>query len=162
MRFANDFHSWLRHSWQLLANRLTRDPKIVIHGNSSIILYFIGDISFQNISVQGGGKCNQCQIFLYQMVPSSIEIQLGEALFKIPRWDFRPLTELPKYILVWREFDKVVSETQYTKWHTIWNDPHIKNRKPWLRIAELFVVNAIICDVTPIHCKGAVCGCDPY
>ena len=42
MRFANDFHSWLRHSWKLLANRLTRDPKIVIHGNSCIILYIIG------------------------------------------------------------------------------------------------------------------------
>ena len=39
MRFANDFHSWLRQSWKLLANRLTRDPKIVIHGNSCIILY---------------------------------------------------------------------------------------------------------------------------
>ena len=39
MRFANDFHSWLRHPWKLLANRLTRDPKIVIHGNSCIILY---------------------------------------------------------------------------------------------------------------------------
>ena len=39
MRFANDFQSWLRHSWKLLANRLTRDPKIVIHGNSCIILY---------------------------------------------------------------------------------------------------------------------------
>ena len=25
MRLANDFHSWLRHSWKLLANRLTRD-----------------------------------------------------------------------------------------------------------------------------------------
>ena len=39
MQFANDFHSWLRHSWKYLANRLTRDPKIVIHGNSCIILY---------------------------------------------------------------------------------------------------------------------------
>ena len=39
MRFANDFHSWLHHSWKLFANRLTRDPKIVIHGNSCIILY---------------------------------------------------------------------------------------------------------------------------
>ena len=37
--FANDFHSWLRHSWKLLANHLTRDQKIVIHGNSCIILY---------------------------------------------------------------------------------------------------------------------------
>ena len=41
MRFANDFHSWLRHSWKLLANRLTRDPKIVVHGNSCIILYVL-------------------------------------------------------------------------------------------------------------------------
>ena len=38
MRFANDFHSWLRHTWKLLANRLTRDPKIIIHGNWCIIL----------------------------------------------------------------------------------------------------------------------------
>ena len=38
-RFTNDFHSWLRHSWKSLANRLTRDPKIFIHGNSCIILY---------------------------------------------------------------------------------------------------------------------------
>ena len=41
MRFANDIHSWLRHSWKSLANRLTRDPKIVRHGNSCIILYVI-------------------------------------------------------------------------------------------------------------------------
>ena len=41
MRFADDFHSWLRHSWKSSANRLTRDPKIVIHGNSCIILYFL-------------------------------------------------------------------------------------------------------------------------
>ena len=39
MRFPNHFHSWLRHSWKWLENRLTRDPKIVIHGNSCIILY---------------------------------------------------------------------------------------------------------------------------
>ena len=36
-RFANDFHSWLRHSWKLLTYRLTPDPKIVTHGNSCII-----------------------------------------------------------------------------------------------------------------------------
>ena len=41
MRFANDFHSWLCHSWKLLESRLTREPKIVIHGNSCIILYII-------------------------------------------------------------------------------------------------------------------------
>ena len=40
MRFANDFHSWLHHSWKSLANRLTRDPKIVIHGNSFFISMF--------------------------------------------------------------------------------------------------------------------------
>ena len=39
MRFVNNFHSWLRYSWKLLANRLTRDPNIVIHGNSFFILY---------------------------------------------------------------------------------------------------------------------------
>ena len=38
--FANDFHSWLRHSWKSLANHPPRDQKIVIHGNSCIILYY--------------------------------------------------------------------------------------------------------------------------
>ena len=38
-RFANDFHSLLRHSQKLLASHLTDDPKIVIHGNACIILY---------------------------------------------------------------------------------------------------------------------------
>ena len=27
-RFAADFHSWLRHSWKSVANRLTRDPEM--------------------------------------------------------------------------------------------------------------------------------------
>ena len=41
MGFANDFHEWLlRHSWKSLANRIMSDPKIVIYGNSCIILYF--------------------------------------------------------------------------------------------------------------------------
>ena len=45
VRFANDFHSWLYHLWKSLANRLTRDPKIFIHGNSCIILYlFLGPV----------------------------------------------------------------------------------------------------------------------
>ena len=44
IRFANNFHSWLRHSWKPLANRLTRDPKIVIHGNSCIILYILNRV----------------------------------------------------------------------------------------------------------------------
>ena len=39
--FGNDFNSWLSHSSKLLANRLTRDPNIVIHGNSCIILYLL-------------------------------------------------------------------------------------------------------------------------
>ena len=51
MRFANDFHSWLRHSWKSSANRLTRDPKIVIHGNSCIILYFLNENVWISIQV---------------------------------------------------------------------------------------------------------------
>ena len=37
-RVGNDFHLWLRHSWKSLPNRLSRDKKIIIHGNSCIIL----------------------------------------------------------------------------------------------------------------------------
>ena len=50
-RFANDFHSWLRHSWKLLANRLTRDPKIVIHGYSCIVLYFLNENIWISIKI---------------------------------------------------------------------------------------------------------------
>ena len=41
MWFANDFHSWLRPSWKLLANHLTRDQKslfMVTHALS--FMYF--------------------------------------------------------------------------------------------------------------------------
>ena len=44
VRFAKDFNSWLRHS---LANRLTRDPKSVIHGNSCIILYITNTLGWR-------------------------------------------------------------------------------------------------------------------
>ena len=36
--------SLVTHSWKLLANHLTLHPKIVIHGNSCIILYIIPNI----------------------------------------------------------------------------------------------------------------------
>ena len=38
-RFANDFHEWRSHEWKSLANRITSDPKIDIHGNECIILF---------------------------------------------------------------------------------------------------------------------------
>ena len=38
-RYANDFQSWLHHSWKSLSNGLTRDEEIVIHLNVYIILY---------------------------------------------------------------------------------------------------------------------------
>ena len=47
MRFAKYFNEWLRHSWKSLANRHTRGPKIVLHGNSCVILYTFGDISLK-------------------------------------------------------------------------------------------------------------------
>ena len=39
MWFANDFQSWICRLLKLLTNRLTHDPKIIIHSNSCIILY---------------------------------------------------------------------------------------------------------------------------
>ena len=38
---ANDFHKWRSHDWKSLASRITRNPKIVIHGNEFIILYVL-------------------------------------------------------------------------------------------------------------------------
>ena len=43
MRFANDF--------QLLTDRLNRDPKIVIHGNSCIVLYIIAVVRKLSLSL---------------------------------------------------------------------------------------------------------------
>ena len=37
--FANDFHEWRSHESKSLANHLTSDQNIVIHGNECIILF---------------------------------------------------------------------------------------------------------------------------
>ena len=42
MRYANDLHTWLRHSRKPLANRITRATKeIVVDGNTGIIQYIL-------------------------------------------------------------------------------------------------------------------------
>ena len=38
-RFANNFPEWRSHEWKSLANRITSDPKYVIHGNECIISF---------------------------------------------------------------------------------------------------------------------------
>ena len=43
MPFANNFHESRSHEWKSLANRITGDTKIVIHGNECII-YFLNAI----------------------------------------------------------------------------------------------------------------------
>ena len=50
MRFAYDFHL-IRHSWKLLANHLTCDPKIIIHDNSCIVLNLYYSIDFKVLIV---------------------------------------------------------------------------------------------------------------
>ena len=52
IRFVNDFHSWLLHWWKSLANRLTCDPKVVIHGNSCISLFLMVAVFTWFISMQ--------------------------------------------------------------------------------------------------------------
>ena len=37
--FDNDFHRWWSHEWKSLANHVTTDQKIVIHGNECIIFF---------------------------------------------------------------------------------------------------------------------------
>ena len=37
--FAHYFHEWRSHEWKPSANRITSDPKIIIHGNECIILF---------------------------------------------------------------------------------------------------------------------------
>ena len=61
MRFAHEFHSRLHHSWKSLAKRLNRDPKIVIHDNSCIILYII--VMLYGISCFVGPLCDGTQLY---------------------------------------------------------------------------------------------------
>ena len=37
--FANDLHEWRSQEWKSLAKHITRDQKIVIHGNECIIVF---------------------------------------------------------------------------------------------------------------------------
>ena len=37
--FANDIHEWRSHDWKSVANHLTSDQKIIIHGNEWFILF---------------------------------------------------------------------------------------------------------------------------
>ena len=75
MWFANNFRSWLRHSWKLLANRLTRDPKIFIHGNSCIILY----ISIANALeiLQSCTKSSICRLSAHRFLLLVPELQMS-------------------------------------------------------------------------------------
>ena len=82
-QFANDFHSWLRHSLKWLANRLTRDPKIIIHGNSCIILYFIDVLMMHSrITVSGTQHRNKgyhiAQIFNSQFNIAYVTLSTDE------------------------------------------------------------------------------------
>ena len=38
--FVNDFHEWRSHEWKSLANHITIDQKVVIHGNE-LLFYFL-------------------------------------------------------------------------------------------------------------------------
>ena len=51
-RFANNFHEWRSHEWKLLANRITSDPKIVIHGNECIILFLTRYVMYLNAQLR--------------------------------------------------------------------------------------------------------------
>ena len=84
MRFANDFHSWLRHSWKSLANRLTRDPKIVIHSNSCIILYIL-----QGYFIDIGENARLAQWTSYQICKIAGCASAGNAGNVFPAIDFK-------------------------------------------------------------------------
>ena len=70
-RSANDFHEWRSHEWKSLANRITSDPKIVIHGNECIIIfltrYFMSlehSILLKTIIDRSFRNCRQGRSFL--------------------------------------------------------------------------------------------------
>ena len=56
-RFGNDFHSWLRHLWKSLPNRLTRDKKslfTVTHALFFMTFYvsvYVNNVRYKSISI---------------------------------------------------------------------------------------------------------------
>ena len=82
MRFANDFHSWLRHSWKLLANRLTRDPKIVIHSNSCIILYISQAATRSSRSLNGNENQGWGQVLSEVLESSTSTFKICKLKYK--------------------------------------------------------------------------------
>ena len=98
MRFDNDFHSWLRHLWIYLVNRLTRGPKIVIHGNSCIILYMLNHDLSQ--------VCTW--LFFYVYIPLTIQISSGASECVLAKLVML-LRYGKSYAKVWKIYDWVQS-----------------------------------------------------
>ena len=102
MRFAHDFHLWLRNSWKLWANRLTRDPKIVIHGNSCIILYIFNYSYFEisqilpctSKSCNGIFSCDQAALWMVFSVRLSVcpSHLFDYVPINVSSWNFQELS----------------------------------------------------------------------
>ena len=118
MRFANNFHSWLRHSWKSLANRLTHDPKIVIHGNSCIILYI--SIALAMAILQFYTKPMICHTFNSQKTPHILYVRwLCYGVFMVSILEKIYIITGPHGIEIWK---KMVTILQTTSWIFFFNE----------------------------------------
>ena len=91
MRCANDFDSWLRHSWKLLANCLTRDPKIVFHSWSDLPMIFTRDFVTRENYWQIASLVTQNR-YSRQLVHYSLFIYLHVYFLKRRlAWSLRPI-----------------------------------------------------------------------
>ena len=122
MGFANDFHLWLRHLWKLLANRLTRDPKIVIHGNSCIILYISSVLAMETLQ-----SCTKPSIWsakayaiIEQSWPDAIRCwgiciySDGSGPIYVQNWHLRPNNYPKKFPMVTKSFLIFLNQTNIT------------------------------------------------
>ena len=72
-RFANYFHEWRSHEWKSLANRITSDHKIVIHGDECIILFltrYLTTIPLKQLSIADFAIVTKDSLFWFGIVTS--------------------------------------------------------------------------------------------
>ena len=90
--FDNDFHSWLRHSWivtnkKSLANFLTSDQIIVIHGNSCIILYILRCLPLARQGAKPSTAIVLNQLEMYKFIAKSYTNLCRNTDFHCNRWN---------------------------------------------------------------------------
>ena len=122
-RYANVFHGWRRHGGKSLANRLTSDPKVVIHSNVFIILFLTRNLMSWTHS---SAKINYRSLIL-PLFPRTVFSYL--ALWRHYSWS---VTSLEHGVLaLWRHIHRLFRHVQIDKKAIFTSE-----WRPWISISH--------------------------